>query len=694
MEKILSRDQLLLELEELRARLYEAEETLRAIRNREVDALVAEGPAGDQVFTLQGAEQPYRVLVETMNEGAATVTPDGTILYCNGQLAEMLRTPLNKVLGRSIHDFIVFQSGQTLEAMLLSCDRAGRRGEFLLKASGGEEIPVLLSVSMLLQDGVEAFCIVATDLTDQKRVQQKLETEIAEHREAEQARVLLMTAIEGAAEAIIITDKAGIMQYANRAFEKITGHAPEGALGEHPGRILDCVSEDGRTVHEIMLDVMQAGRTWTGRLKHRNNKKGICDLDVTILPVTDLFGAVTSHVAIIRDITEDLKLEARVRQAEKLEAIGTLAGGIAHDFNNILAAIIGFTEMVLDDVSENAAVRHKMERVLEASLRGRNLIKQILAFSRRSEGERKEISLTQLLKETHALLRSILPTTIQMPLVVTTGDDHVLADPTQMQQVLMNLATNAAHAMREEGGLLTIGLSSVTLPQGGILPDPDMEPGTYVKLRVTDTGTGMTDEVRRRIFEPFFTTKEAGQGTGMGLAVVYGIVKAHGGALTVRSNVGQGSTFEMFLPRVEKPEAKKEAATASVLPTGTERILFVDDEEMLVEMARGMLQSLGYQVTVAQHGSEAWNLFLADPWGFDLVITDQTMPDVTGVTLAQKMLRVRKDTPIVLCTGYSEMVSAEKAKDVGICEFVMKPMVKKELAETIRRVLDRSHAKV
>ena len=221
-----------------------------------------------------------------------------------------------------------------------------------------------------------------------------------------------------------------------------------------------------------------------------------------------------------------------------------------------------------------------------------------------------------------------------------------------------------------------------------------MEPGTYVKLRVTDTGTGMTDEVRRRIFEPFFTTKEAGQGTGMGLAVVYGIVKAHGGALTVRSNVGQGSTFEMFLPRVEKPEAKKEAATASVLPTGTERILFVDDEEMLVEMARGMLQSLGYQVTVAQHGSEAWNLFLADPWGFDLVITDQTMPDVTGVTLAQKMLRVRKDTPIVLCTGYSEMVSAEKAKDVGICEFVMKPMVKKELAETIRRVLDRSHAKV
>ena len=251
----------------------------------------------------------------------------------------------------------------------------------------------------------------------------------------------------------------------------------------------------------------------------------------------------------------------------------------------------------------------------------------------------------------------------------------------------MNLATNAAHAIRD-GGQLSIGVSSVTFPRGSPLPDPDMEPGTYVKLTVKDTGTGMTEEVRQRIFEPFFTTKEAGEGTGMGLAVVYGIVKSHGGAVTVQSNVGQGSTFEVFLPHAEKPEAGKEAATTSVLPTGTERILFVDDEEMLVEMARSMLQSLGYQVTIAQHGSEAWNLFLEDPSRFDLVITDQTMPDVTGVTLAQKMLRVRKEMPIILCTGYSERVSAEKARDVGICAFVMKPMMKKEVAEAIRRALD------
>jgi len=227
-----------------------------------------------------------------------------------------------------------------------------------------------------------------------------------------------------------------------------------------------------------------------------------------------------------------------------------------------------------------------------------------------------------------------------------------------------------------------------------VLPDSDMEPGTYVKLTVKDTGTGMTEEVQERIFEPFFTTKELGKGTGMGLAVVYGIVKSHGGAVTVQSEVGQGSIFDVYLPRAQKPEVKKEEITVSALPTGTERILFVDDEEVLVEMGRDMLESLGYHLTVAKHPTDAWDLFLEDPARFDLVITDQTMPDTTGITLAQKMLRVREEMPIILCTGYSETVSADKAKEVGISEFVMKPLVKKELAETVRRVLDHREAEI
>jgi two-component system cell cycle sensor histidine kinase/response regulator CckA len=391
---------------------------------------------------------------------------------------------------------------------------------------------------------------------------------------------------------------------------------------------------------------------------------------------------------LIEETKERERLEEQLRQAQKMEAIGTLAGGIAHDFNNILAAMIGFSELAMDDIPADAKAQRYLKRIFEAGIRGRELVRQILAFSRKTEGERKEISLTPLVKETHALLRSSLPTTIEMSLVITTSDDCVLAYPAQIQQVLMNLATNAAYAMRENGGQLTIELSSATLPQGG-LPEPDMQPGTYVKLTVKDTGTGMAEDVRQRIFEPFFTTKEQGKGTGMGLAVVYGVVKSHGGGITLQSKVGAGSTFEVFLPRAPQPEAKKEETTTSVLPEGTERILFVDDEEMLVEMARGMLEGLGYRVTAAKNPTEAWNLFVEDPFRFDLVITDQTMPDVTGITLAEKMLGVRKEMPIILCTGYSEMVSAEKAKEVGICAFVMKPVVKKELAETIRGALDR-----
>jgi PAS domain S-box-containing protein len=486
-------------------------------------------------------------------------------------------------------------------------------------------------------------------------------------------------------DAILVRDLEDTVTFWSPGAAALYGWSGEEALGRNSRELLQSLRPG--LPGQILGKLLKTGR-WEGELRQRR-KDGT---DVIVLSRMNLQrdedGKPIAILQINSDITEQKRTQEQLRQSQKMEAVGTLAGGIAHDFNNILAAIIGFTEMVIDDVSDNLHVQQKMERVLKAGLRGRDLVRQILAFSRKSEGERKGISLTPLVHETHALLRSSLPTTIQMPPAITTSDDYVLADPTQMQQVLMNLATNAAHAMRKDGGQLTIGISSVTFPEGTLLPDPDMEPGTYVKLTVKDTGTGMTEDVRQRIFEPFFTTKQPGQGTGMGLAVVYGIVKTQGGAVTVQSEVGRGSTFEVFLPRAQKPEVKKEETMALMLPTGTERILFVDDEEMLVEMARGMLESLGYHVTVAANGSEAWNLFLEDPSRFDLVITDQTMPDVTGVTLAQKMLRVRKEMPIILCTGYSEMVSAKKAKDVGVGAFVVKPMVRKELAETIRRVLD------
>jgi PAS domain S-box-containing protein len=486
-------------------------------------------------------------------------------------------------------------------------------------------------------------------------------------------------------DAIMARDLHHRIVFWNRGARELFGWTSDEAEGKVMHKLLQTIAPRPR--QEIEEELLLRGR-WEGKLVHTTRDGRKITVASRQALRRDRDGKPIAILEINSDVTEQKLMEEQLRQAQKMEAVGTLSGGIAHDFNNILAAIIGFAEMVLEDVSDNVQVQHKMEQILKAGLRGRDLIRQILTFSRKAGVERKRINLALVATETHQLLRASLPSTIRTALDFATKEDFVFADPTQIQQVLMNLATNAAHSMQEGGGLLTIGISLATFPQGSMLPDPDLEPGTYLKLTVKDTGTGMTEEVRQRVFEPFFTTKDKGKGTGMGLAVAYGIVKAHGGALTVQSDAGQGSTFAVFLPQAQTPEAMKEEITTPAVPGGTEQILFVDDEEMLVEMGRVILESLGYYVTVAANGTEALNLFLEDPSRFDLVITDQTMPDVTGVDLAQKMLGVRKEMPVILCTGYSEMVSTEKVKKVGIREFVMKPMVKKELAETIRRVLD------
>ena len=385
---------------------------------------------------------------------------------------------------------------------------------------------------------------------------------------------------------------------------------------------------------------------------------------------------------------EKKKLEKQLHHAQKLEAIGTLAGGIAHDFNNILAGIMGYTEMALHQFSKRVTGYEYLHRVLDATYRAKDLVKQILAFSRQVEQERKPVQIALIIKEAIKLLRASLPSTIELRQNIEAASCTVLADPTRIHQVLINLCTNAAHAMREKGGVLEVILAEVDIDADTAARHPELKVGPYLRLSVSDTGHGMAGETMDRIFDPYFTTKEKGKGTGLGLAVVHGIIKSLGGTITVDSEPGKGTTFQVFLHRIET-RIKPHVETAVPLPRGHECILLVDDEEHLADMWLRMLEHLGYEVVAKTSGIKALEIFRSQPDKFDIVITDQTMPKMTGVDLAKELMHIRSNIPIILCSGFSEAITPEKAKAMGIREFVMKPMVMREMAETIRRVVEK-----
>ncbi len=381
------------------------------------------------------------------------------------------------------------------------------------------------------------------------------------------------------------------------------------------------------------------------------------------------------------------KFEIQLRQAHKMEAIGTLTGGIAHDFNNILGIIIGNTELALDDIPEGSSAHLNLEEIRKASLRAKDVVRQLLSFSRQTDQERKPIKLVPVIQDAIKLLRITIPMSVDIRQNIDDTSDIIFADPTQIHQLMLNLCTNAAHAMEDTGGILEIGIKNVILDEVSAALYPNLTTGEYVKLTISDTGPGISPEIRDRVFDPYFTTKDVGKGTGMGLSVVHGIVKSHGGAIIIDSELERGTTFSIFFKVIEK-EAVEEIENEEELPVGNERILFVDDESSMVYVGRYRLERLGYKIEAKTSPVEALEAFNANPDRFDLVITDMSMPQMTGDQLVKEILKTRPDMPTILCTGFSEKFDENKAKEIGIRQYVEKPINRRDLAFIVRKVLD------
>ena len=640
---------------------------------------------------LRKSERQLADIIDFLPDATLAVDSRKRIIIWNRAIEEMTGIRASEMLGQGDYAYTVPFYGerrpQLMDLIFEESEDVEDKYPFIFREGHSLITEVFCPA---LHEGRGAYVFAkASPLHDQEgKVVGAIESirDVTDRRQAEEGLQLLAAALDQTAEAILITDPAGDIVFANPAFERITGYKLEEVLGRNP-RLLKSGEHD-TAFYQSLWETITSGEVWTGRLVNRRKDGELYTEYCTISPVRDRSGSLSHFVCVKRDITENLKYEERLKQVQRLESIGVLAGGIAHDFNNILTPIMGYTEMALRELPPDDRLRRSMEQVYKCSRRAKDLVHQILAFSRQTEQERSPVRVAAVVKEALSLLRATLPATVEIHRSFHSDASElvVMADPTQLHQIVMNLCTNAAHAMRQKGGVLEVGLEPVETDGERLATQPILSAGSYLRLRVSDTGTGMDEGIVNRIFDPYFTTKAAGEGTGLGLAVVYGIVKQYGGAVAVESHPGKGSVFKVLLPlaNIEEAQSMEELRP---LPQGKGRILLVDDEEEVVKMPKEMLELLGYEVTARCESSEALETFLARPDDFDAVLTDQTMPRMTGAELAAEILKVRPQRPVVLCTGFSEAMSEERAKQLGIRAFLMKPLSMQQLASTLHDVL-------
>jgi len=629
---------------------------------------------------LRESEEKYRKLVSNISDVIVILDKEGVITYKSPNITEQFGWVPGDLIGKhglfTTHPDDQERIGEEL-TRILKKDYATVQVEYNYLCKDGSFKPVELRAVNMVSDP-----IINGVLANYKDITHRIQADKELRKSEEKFRSTFRTS----PDAINLnTVEGGVYIDINEGFTKIMGYSREDVIGKASVKLN--IWKDFKDRERLISGLQKYGvvenleAEFIG--KDGQIRTGLMSARIISIDNKDTILSIT------RDITGQRKLEAQIRQSQKMESIGTLAGGIAHDFNNILFPIVGHTEMLLEDTPEDSPFRASLNEIYTGSLRARDLVHQILAFSRQGTNDLKLMKMHPIIKEALKLIRSTIPTTISINQNLQSDCGAIKADPTKIHQIVMNLATNAYHAMEENGGELKVTLKEIQLGEHELII-PDMKSGSYACLTIADTGSGMDKQLTDKIFEPFFTTKEIGKGTGMGLSVVYGIIKNMNGAINVYSEPGEGTQFSVYLPLAEAVKEQQATKVEALIQGGIEQILLVDDEEAILKMGKQALERLGYQVTSRTSSIEALEAFRASPDKFDMVITDMAMPNMSGDKLSIELTKIRPDIPVLLCTGFSETMSEEKAASLGIKGFLLKPIVMKDLSQKIREVLDKN----
>ena len=628
---------------------------------------------------LRESEKKYRTLLETTSEGCWLLNPERKTIEVNASLCKMLGYSQDEMVGKRPFDFVDNENRKIfIEQTSKISDTEHRSYEIVLKKKNGEDLHTYFNATTIRDESGEVLGSFAfiTDITERKQVEAAL-------MESEQKYKLL---VKNLPSIIYKGYKDWSVEFFDNKIESLTGYDVNEFNSKKMKWTDIIVEKDIETAREIFINALKTDKSFVREYRIKTKAGDILWIDDRGQIICDGNGEVEYVSGTFFDITKINKLEAQLQQSQKMESIGNLAGGIAHDFNNILSSVLGYTELSLDEVQKGTHIEDNLKEIYTAGKRAKDLVRQILAFARQSEEELKPIRVDTIATEVLKFIRSSIPTTIEIKQNIE-SDSLIMGNATQVHQILMNLFTNAAHAMEDKGGILEFSLKDIVMDRGVNRENLDLKPGNYIEIKVSDTGAGIAPEIIGSIFDPYFTTKGQGEGTGMGLATVYGIIESYGGKISVHSKPGQGTLFTIHLPVTRKRQEHR-PYQSETLPTGKERILFVDDEAPIAKMGGQALERLGYTVSIRTSSIEALELFRFKANDFDLVITDMIMPNMTGDKLAVELLKIRPDIPVILCSGYSKKMSDAIALEIGIKAFAYKPVVRADLAKTVRKVLD------